>query len=127
MGDKKVRRGGALSPILIPNHSQHKAPHWETRVGRHPGEVKLPTCLPRYRRLRQKAIVRGEEGGPGGAGGSAIGGHSQLTRVVAAANHAAATTAAGCSLINKKGHCSGGVIYAPDDDCGIRGQTKNPV
>lgn len=73
VGDKKARV--PLSPILIPNHSQHKAPRPRMstappagRIGRHPRGVKLPTCPPRYRRLRQEAIVGGGEGGPGGPG-----------------------------------------------------------
>lgn len=88
VGDKKARV--PLSPILIPNHSQHKAPRPRmstappaARIGRHPRGVKLPTCPPRYRRLRQEAIVGGGEGGPGVCRRKPLTA-SQLTRVAVA-------------------------------------------
>lgn len=119
VGDKKARV--PLSPILIPNHSQHKAPRPRMstappagRIARHPRGVKLPTCPPRYRRLRQEAIVGGGEGGAGRAGGLTPGATHSLPAdkgsggdgsAAAAAYHA--TTAAGYRLINKKVSAAG--------------------
>lgn len=104
---------GPLSPILIPNHSQHKAPHpgGPHRKATPPGLTSyLPAKIPQT--SRQEAIVGGREGGPEGAEGlphcrEPLTG-SQLTRVVVAmvaTYHAGA--AAGLRLINKKVSAAG--------------------